>query len=250
MAALRQLRTAIPLLLVIAGAAPAWARPQPTPGFSWHGFNSVPGGSVPWNIVVLLTLLTLLPALILSMTPFVRLIVVFHFLRQALGTQTTPSNQILIGLALILTFFLMQPVGAAIYADAILPLDAGHITMAGALDRAIVPLRHFMLKYTREKDLALFVELAREPRPARPEDLGLRIVAPAYLLSELQAGFRIGAALFLPFLVIDLVVAAITTSVGMLQLPPVVISTPLKILLFVVVDGWNLLIGSLMRSFT
>jgi flagellar biosynthesis protein FliP len=249
MPSFRHLRAAVPLLLVIAGAAPVWARPQSTPGLSWNGFSSVPGGSVPWNIVVLLTLLTLLPALILSMTPFVRLIVVFHFLRQALGTQTTPSNQVLIGLALILTFFLMQPVGAAIYTDAIVPLDAGHITMTGALDHAVVPLRHFMLKYTREKDLALFVELAREPRPARPEDLGLRIVAPAYLLSELQAGFRIGAALFLPFLVIDLVVAAITTSVGMLQLPPVVISTPLKILLFVVVDGWNLLIGSLMRSF-
>lgn len=246
---LRQLRTAVPLLLVIAGATPAWARPHSTSGFSWNGFNAVPGGSVPWNIVVLLTLLTLLPALILSMTPFVRLLVVFHFLRQALGTQTTPSNQILIGLALILTFFLMQPVGAAIYADAIIPLDAGHINMTSAIERAAVPLRHFMLKYTREKDLALFVELARQPRPARPEDLDLRIVAPAYLLSELQAGFRIGAALFLPFLVIDLVVAAITTSVGMLQLPPVVISTPLKILLFVVVDGWNLLIGSLMRSF-
>jgi len=178
------------------------------------------------------------------------LLVVFHFLRQALGTQSTPSNQTLIGLALLLTFFLMQPVGAVIYFDAIVPLEAGHITMMGALERAVSPLRHFMLKYTREKDLALFVELAREPRPAKPDDLGMRIVAPAYLLSELQVGFRIGAALFLPFLVIDLVVAAVTTSVGMLQLPPVVISTPLKILLFVVVDGWNLLIGSLMKSFS
>jgi flagellar biosynthetic protein FliP len=118
-----------------------------------------------------------------------------------------------------------------------------------ALERAAIPMRHFMLKYTREKDLALFVELAHAARPAAPGDLGMRVVAPAYLLSELQAGFRIGAALFLPFLVIDLVTAAITTSVGMLQLPPVVISTPLKILLFVVVDGWNLLVGSLMRSF-
>ena len=131
--------------------------------------------------------------------------------------------QTLIGLALVLTFFLMQPVGAAIYAEAIVPLDAGHITAMAALDRAIIPMRHFMLKYAREKDLALFVELAREPRPARADDLGMRIVAPAYLLSELQAGFRIGAALFLPFLVIDLVTAAITTSVGMMQLPPVII---------------------------
>jgi len=236
------------LLFVIASAAPLWARPQTTPGLPWNGWGA--GGSLPWNIVVLLTLLTLLPAILLSMTPFVRLLVVFHFLRQALGTQSTPSNQTLIGLALLLTFFLMQPVGAVIYSDAVVPLEAGHITMMGALERAVSPLRHFMLKYTREKDLALFVELAREPRPAKPDDLGMRIVAPAYLLSELQVGFRIGAALFLPFLVIDLVVAAVTTSVGMLQLPPVVISTPLKILLFVVVDGWNLLIGSLMKSFS
>jgi flagellar biosynthetic protein FliP len=235
------------LVCLLASAPDLWARAHASaaPGFPL----ALPGGSVPWNIVVLLTALTLLPAIALSMTPFVRLLVVFHFLRQALGTQTAPSNQTLIGLALILTFFLMQPVAAAIYADAFVPLEAGHIDAMTALDRASGPMRHFMLKYTREKDLALFVELARAPRPASPGELAMRIVAPAYLLSELQAGFKIGAALFLPFLVIDLVTAAITTSVGMLQLPPVVVSTPLKILLFVVVDGWNLLIGSLMRSF-
>jgi len=242
------------VLLLLVVAAPLWARRQAAPGFSLPGGLlpgvSAPGSSPSWNIVILLTLLTLIPAIVLSMTPFVRLLIVFHFLRQALGTQTAPSNQTLIGLSLILTFFLMQPVGAAIYSDAIVPLDAGQITMMAALDRSIIPMRHFMLKYAREKDLALFVELAHEPRPARPEDLGMRIVAPAYLLSELQAGFRIGAALFLPFLVIDMVTAAITTSIGMMQLPPVIISTPLKILLFVVVDGWNLLIGSLMRSFS
>ena len=241
------------VLLFLIAEAPLWARAKAPPGFSLPGLlpgASAPGSSASWNIVILLTLLTMIPAIILSMTPFVRLLVVFHFLRQALGTQTTPSNQTLIGLSLILTFFLMQPVGAAIYSDAVVPLDEGHITMMAALDRAIIPMRHFMLKYAREKDLALFVELSHEPRPGRPEDLGMRIVAPAYLLSELQAGFRIGAALFLPFLVIDLVTAAITTSVGMMQLPPVIISTPLKILLFVVVDGWNLLIGALMRSFS
>lgn len=239
---------AIALLTV---AVPALgARAPAAPGISLPGLlQGSPAGSAPYNIVLLLTILTLIPAIVLSMTPFVRLIIVFHFLRQALGTQTAPSNQTLIGLSLVLTFFLMQPVGAAVYTDAILPLDAGHITAMAALDRAIVPMRRFMLKFAREKDLALFVELAHEPRPSRPEDLGIRIVAPAYLLSEMQAGFRIGVALFLPFLVIDLVTAAITTSVGMMQLPPVIISTPLKILLFVVVDGWNLLIGSLMRSF-
>src|SRR5205085_12343722 len=175
---------------VLCAAGTVWARPQSIPGLPLGGL--VPGGNLPWNIVVLLTLLTMLPAILLSMTPFVRLLVVFHFLRQALGTQSTPSNQTLIGLALLLTFFLMQPVGATIYSDAIVPLEAGHITMINALDRSDAPLRHFMLKYTREKDLALFVELAREPRPAKPEDLGIRIVAPAYLLSELQIGFRIG----------------------------------------------------------
>lgn len=233
---------------LILAASPLAARPHPSQALSGNGLGT--HGSLPWDIVVLLTLLTLLPALLLSMTPFVRLLVVFHFLRQAIGTQSAPSNQTLIGLALILTFFLMQPVGADIYGRAIVPFQAGHLTAMGAIESGTVPLRQFMLKFTREKDLALFVELAHEPRPAKPGDLGMRIVAPAYLLSELQAGFRIGAALFLPFLVIDLVVAAVTTSVGMLQLPPVVISTPLKVLLFVVVDGWNLLIGSLMRSFS
>ena len=207
------------------------------------------GASLPWTIVVLLTLLTILPALLLSMTPFVRLLVVFHFLRQALGTQNTPTNQTLIGLALFLTYFVMEPVGAQVYQAAIVPLESQKISAMQAVERGSVPVRHFMLKFARQKDLALFVDLAKGPRPHRAEDLPMRIVIPAYILSELKAGFQIGTVLFLPFLVIDLVVASVTTSVGMLQLPPVVISTPLKILLFVMVDGWNLVIGSLMKSF-
>ena len=213
------------------------------------GGNAGSAGSTPWNIVVLLTVLTLLPSLLLDMTPFARLLVVFHFLRQALGTQTAPSNQTLIGLALVLTFFLMQPVAAAIQQSAITPFSQGRVSAMEAVDLGAVPLRHFMLRYSREKDLALFLELAGEPRPARPEDLAMRVVVPAYILSELKAGFQIGAVLYLPFLVVDMAVAAVTTSVGMLQLPPVVISTPLKIFLFVMVDGWNLLVGSLMKSF-
>jgi flagellar biosynthetic protein FliP len=207
------------------------------------------GSSLPWNIVILLTVLTLLPALLLAMTPFVRILVVFHFLRQALGTQSTPTNQTLIGLALFLTYFVMQPVGADVYQAAIVPLQSNQISGMEALDRGSVPLRQFMLRYTRQKDLALFVELAKESCPRRSEDLSMRVVIPSYILSELKAGFQIGAVLFFPFLVIDLVVASITTSVGMMQLPPVVISTPLKILLFVMVDGWNLVVGSLMKSF-
>jgi flagellar biosynthetic protein FliP len=202
-----------------------------------------------WTIVVLMLLLTMLPAIVLSMTPFVRLLVVFHFLRQALGTQTTPSNQTLIGLSLFLTFFIMQPALITVQHTAVEPLQQGKIDVWKALDVGSTPLRDFMLKYAREKDLALFVEVAKTPRPRNPQDLPLRVVAPAYLLSELKAGFQIGAVLFLPFLVIDMVVASITTSMGMMQLPPVVISMPLKILLFVLVDGWNLIIGSLLKSF-
>ncbi|MGH9500002.1 MAG: flagellar type III secretion system pore protein FliP [Terriglobales bacterium] len=212
--------------------------------------TGIGNGSAPWTIIVLLTFLTLIPSLLLCVTPFARLLVVFHFLRQALGLQTTPTNQTLIGLALILTFFLMQPVGATIFQTSIVPMQSGRITAMQALERGAGPLRQFMMHYVREKDLALFVELSKEPRPRDPRDLSMRVLVPAYILSELSTGFQIGTVLFLPFLVIDMVVAAISTSVGMLQLPPVVISTPLKLLLFVMVDGWNLLIGSLMKSFS
>ena len=207
------------------------------------------GEPVPWSIIVLLTGLTLIPSILLCMTPFARLLIVFHFLRQALGLQTTPSNQTLIGLSLILTFFLMQPVALNIYQVAIVPMQSGQITAIEAVTRAEDPMRQFMAHYVREKDIALFVELAKEPPPASLNDVSMRVMLPAYILSELKAGFQIGTVLFLPFLIVDMVVASITTSVGMLQLPPVVISTPLKLLLFLMVDGWHLLIGSLMRSF-
>ena len=239
--------------ICIAGAALLQALPCAARVFAPAAKLQVPGvngSGAPWSIVLLLTLLTLLPALLLSMTPLVRLLVVFHFLRQALGTQSAPTNQTLIGLSLVLTYFLMQPVVGAVYQQAIVPLEQNQIDAWQALDSGSEPLRHFMLKFVREKDAALFVDIAKLPPPRSPEDLPMRVVAPAYVLSELKVGFQIGAVLFLPFLVIDLVVASITTSVGMLQLPPVVISTPIKILLFVMVDGWNLLVGSLMKSFS
>jgi flagellar biosynthesis protein FliP len=210
----------------------------------------LPGESVPWSVIVLLTALTLIPSILVCMTPFARLLIVFHFLRQALGLQTTPSNQTLIGLSLILTFFLMQPVATKIYQVAIVPMQSGQITAIQAVGFAEDPMRQFMAHYVREKDVALFVDLAKEPHPASVNDVSMRVMLPAYILSELKAGFQIGAVLFLPFLIVDIVVASITTSVGMLQLPPVVISTPLKLLLFLMVDGWHLLIGSLMRSFS
>ncbi|HEX4067040.1 MAG TPA: flagellar type III secretion system pore protein FliP [Acidobacteriaceae bacterium] len=223
---------------------------QPGMGATGIQLPGVPGGSVPWSIVILLTGLTLVPAILLCVTPFARLLIVFHFLRQALGLQTTPSNQTLIGLSLILTFFLMQPVATQIYDTAVVPMQAGQISATVALDRGEQPLRKFMSHYVRDKDVALFIELAKEPQPKSIDDVSMRVLLPAYILSELKAGFQIGTVLFLPFLVVDMVVASITTSVGMLQLPPVVISTPLKLLLFLMVDGWHLLIGSLMRSFS
>lgn len=222
----------------------------PSSGGGLLQIQGLQGETVPWSIVVLLTALTLIPSVLLCVTPFARLLIVFHFLRQALGLQTTPSNQTLIGLSLILTFFLMQPVGAQIYETAIVPMQGGQITAMEALGRSEAPMRKFMSHYVREKDVALFIDLAKEPRPATIDDVSLRVLVPAYILSELKAGFQIGTVLFLPFLIVDMVVASITTSVGMLQLPPVVISTPLKLLLFLMVDGWHLLIGSLMRSFS
>jgi flagellar biosynthetic protein FliP len=205
--------------------------------------------STPWSIVVGLTLLTLLPALLLSMTPLVRLLVVFHFLRQALGTQTAPSNQVLMGLALMMTWFLMQPVLQDVEQKAVAPYRAGAISGEDALDRGVQPVKQYMLRYAREKDLTVFASAGMSVRPKTKEDLPIQVVVPAYILSELKAGFQIGAVLFLPFLLVDIVVASVTTSIGMMQLPPVVISTPLKILLFVMVDGWNLLADQLIKSF-
>ena len=220
-----------------------------TAGKGGMQINGLGGNSASWSIVVLLTFLSLIPSILLCVTPFARLLIVFHFLRQALGLQTTPSNQTLIGLSMIMTFFLMQPVGAVIYDTAVVPLENGTITPLDAIERAGVPMRAFMIHYVRDKDVDLFLELAKEPRPHKIEDLSFRVLLPSYILSELKAGFQIGTVLFLPFLVVDMVVASITTSVGMMQLPPVVISTPLKLLLFLMVDGWHLLVGSLMRSF-
>jgi flagellar biosynthesis protein FliP len=208
-----------------------------------------PTDSTPWTIVVVLTLITLLPAILMCMTPLVRLLIVFHFLRQALGTQTAPSNPTLMGLALMMTWFLMTPVLTQVDQQAVAPYQQGQITGMDAIDRGAQPVKHFMLRYTREKDLGLFTAAGQIARPNAPDDLPMRVVVPAYILSELKAGFVIGAVLFLPFLLIDMVTAAITTSIGMYQLPPVVVSTPLKILLFVMVDGWNLLAGSLLKSF-
>ena len=234
------------LLIFAAAPVPALAA---TP-LSLLGISAGKDGlSVPMQIVILLTLLTLLPAAVMSITPVLRIVVVLHFLRQALGTQSTPSNQVLIGLALFLAILIMQPVVADMYHQGWEPMESGQISAEQAFDKAARPLRTFLARFAREKDIGLFLEIAHAPAPRTRADLDLKILIPAYILSELKTGFQIGAVLFLPFLVIDLVVASVTLSVGMVQLPPIMISAPFKILLFVLVDGWNLVVGSLLRSF-
>jgi flagellar biosynthetic protein FliP len=196
-----------------------------------------------------MTLLTLLPAVVMSITPFLRIVVVLHFLRQALGTQSTPSNQVLIGLSLFLAILIMNPVAADIYHKGWEPMEKNQLSYEQAFDAGSKPLKGFLLRFAREKDIGLFLDVTHAPAPRSQDDLSLTVLIPAYILSELKAGFQIGAVLFLPFMVIDLVVASVTLSIGMIQLPPVMISAPFKILLFVLVDGWNLVLGSLMKSF-
>lgn len=235
-------------LLTAIPAAAAAAADQPLALFGISAKNGTTL-SVPMQIVILMTLMTLLPAALMSITPFLRIVIVLHFLRQALGTQNTPSNQVLLGLAMFLALIVMQPVITDMYHQGWEPMEAGQITAQQAMDQGSKPLRQFLVRFAREKDIKLFIELSHAPAPRAPADLDLKILLPAYILSEMKAGFQIGAVLFLPFLVIDLVIASVTLSIGMVQLPPVMISAPFKILLFVLVDGWNLVVGSLMRSF-
>jgi flagellar biosynthetic protein FliP len=218
-------------------------------------FNSTPapgGGqnfTLPVQTLLVLTALSFLPAVLLLMTSFTRIIIVLSLLRHALGTQSSPPNQVLIGLALFLTLFVMSPVVDRIYADAYVPYSEQKVTLMQALDVAQKPLKTFMLKQTREPDLALFVRLSKQPAPATREDIGLRVLVPAFVTSELKTAFQIGFMVFLPFLIIDMVIASVLMSMGMMMLSPVLISLPFNLLLFVLVDGWGLLIGSLVASF-
>jgi len=211
------------------------------------------GGGTQWSLsiqtLLLLTGLTFLPAMLLMMTSFTRIIIVFSLLRHALGTQTSPPNQVLVGLALFLTFFIMAPVGEKIYADAYLPLSENKISFMQSLDRGAVPLRAFMLKQTRDADLALFTKIAQTPKPASVDDIPMRVLIPAFVTSELKTSFQIGFIVFIPFLIIDMVVASVLMSMGMMMMSPVIVALPFKIMLFVLVDGWQLVIGSLVTSF-
>jgi len=231
------------LILAVTPAA------EPSLKLDMSGANGQVQMSMPVQIVVLLTLLTFLPAIIMSLSSFTRIIIVFHFLRQALGTQEAPSNQILIGLALFLTFFIMNPTLTTMYSSAYEPWSKGEIDQTQAVDRAVGPLKQFMLKSTREKDLQLFVDMSGVSKPKGPEDLSMRVVMPAFMISEIKTAFQIGFVLFLPFLVIDMVVSSVLLSMGMMQLPPMMVSLPFKVLLFIMVDGWGLVISSLVKSY-
>jgi flagellar biosynthetic protein FliP len=205
--------------------------------------------SVLLQIVFLLTVLSLAPAILMLMTSFTRLAVVFAFLRHALGTQQTPSNQIIAGLALFLTFFIMMPVWQKINANALQPYLNEEISQEVALSRAVDPIRQFMFRQTREKDLALLVKMAGRKKPNNQEDIPTSVLIPAFVISELKTAFVIGFVLYVPFLIIDMVVASVLLSMGMMMLPPILISLPFKLMLFVLVDGWHLIVGSMVKSF-
>lgn len=228
-----------------------WAQTMPLPAIKIGvGEAKNPGEvSVALQILFLLTILSLAPAILIMMTSFTRLIIVFAFLRQALGTHQMPPQQILIGLSLFLTFFIMSPVWHDVHEHALAPYMEKRISQEKALEEALKPVRRFMFKQTREKDLALFLNMAKMTKPKNPEAVPTTVLLPAFTVSELKTAFQIGFILFLPFLVIDMVVSSVLLSMGMMMLPPVMISLPFKVLLFVLVDGWHLVVGSLVKSF-
>lgn len=243
-------RTLLRVAIVLLAALPVLASAQGLPGL----INTPgPGGSQTWSLSVqtllLLTSLSFLPALLLTMTSFTRILIVLGLLRSAIGTQSSPPNQILVGLSLFLTFFIMSPVFDKIYNEAYQPFSNNKISAEQALDRGVAPLKQFMLKQTREADLALFARLANTPQMQGPEDVSLRILVPSFIISELKTAFQIGFTIFIPFLIVDLVVASVLMSMGMMMVPPATISLPFKLMLFVLVDGWQLLVGALSQSF-
>jgi flagellar biosynthetic protein FliP len=244
------------LILSVAGvigmtysSALAQAWPIPTVKIGMGEAKDAGEVSVLIQILILLTVLSLAPAILVMMTSFTRLIVVFSFLRHALGINQMPPNQLLIGLALFLTFFIMTPVWQTINEKALTPYKEKKISQAQALEEAVKPVRKFMFKQTREKDLALFIQMAKMSRPKNQEEIPTTVLLPAFMISELKTAFQIGCILYIPFLIVDMVVSSVLLSMGMMMLPPVMISLPFKVLLFVMVDGWNLLVGSLVRSF-
>jgi flagellar biosynthetic protein FliP len=236
-------------MIIASGVAQAVTFPIPSLQLNVETATTPEEVAVVLEIIALLTILALAPAILILMTPFTRLIVVFHFLRQAMGTQSSPPNQVIVGLALFMTFFIIKPVATEIYETSLNPYLERQITYDVAFEQAQVPIRKFLLLNTRENDLALFVKGADMKRPETREDVSLLVLIPAYVISELKTGFIIGFVLYIPFLVIDMVVASVLLAMGMMMLPPVMISLPFKLMLFVLVDGWNLICGSLLKSF-
>ena len=237
------------LVLVMADAALGAAVPLPTLQVGVGQTDNPNQISVLLQIIALLTVLSLAPAILILMTSFTRLAVVFSFLRQAMGTHQMPPNQIMIGLALFLTFFIMTPVWQQVNDKAIKPYLDEEISQTEALEAAMHPVRQFMFRQTREKDLALFVKMATLDKPNTPKDIPSSVLIPAFVVSELKTAFIIGFVLYVPFLIIDMVVASVLLSMGMMMLPPVMISLPFKLVLFVLMDGWYLIVGSLVKSF-
>lgn len=238
---------AVPLFLV---ASHALAQSAGLPALT-----STPsgGGGTTYSLTIqtllLLTAMTFIPPAILMMTSFTRIVIVMSLLRHAMGTQTAPPNQIIVGLSLFLTFFIMSPTLDRVYTEAYVPLSENRINVLQAGERALEPMRAFMLKHTREADIAMFAGVAKIEKIATPEDIPLRILIPSFVISELKTAFQIGFILFIPFLIIDMVVASILMSMGMMMMSPVMVALPFKLMLFVLVDGWHLIIGSLVQSF-
>jgi len=247
----KRLFAALVLALFAAGAMFAQQKMLPMPKIALEvGKATKPEDvSVTLQILLLMTILSLAPALLILTTAFTRIVVVLHFLKQALGTPQMPPPQVLVGLAMFLTFFVMSPVWNKVNNEALQPYLNNKMSMTQAYDKGIVPLRDFMAKQTREEDLALFVKMANMEKPKTMDDVPTYVLIPAFAISELRIGFQIGLLLFVPFVIIDLVVASILMSMGMMMLPPTMISLPFKILLFVLVDGWHLIVGSVISSF-
>ena len=245
------LRGGATLLVLLVAAGMAQAEPMAIPALNIGvGTASKPGDvTATIQIFLLLTILSLAPGLLIMTTSFTRIVVVLSFLRTAMGTQGAPSNQIILALSMFLTFFIMNPVWQQINKEAYLPWKTQQISRELAMDRAVIPIRKFMLSQTREKDLALFVSLSKLPQPKNANDIPTLTIIPAFMISELRTAFQIGFLIYIPFIVVDMVVASVLMSMGMMMLPPVMISLPFKILLFVLVDGWGLVISSLVKSF-
>ena len=237
------------LMLLLFTAGEAFAAGIPSINIGVEETTETAKIATSLKILFILTVLSLAPALLIMMTSFARIVIVLSFLRQAMGTQQMPPNQLLIGLAMFLTFFIMSPIFSQINSEAIQPYMESEISQTDAIEKGIAPLRKFMLSQTRDKDLALFVRLSKEERPDTIEDVGTHVIIPAFIISELKTAFTIGFMIYIPFLVLDMVIASVLMSMGMMMLPPIMISLPFKLMLFVLVDGWYLIVGSLVKSF-